>query len=143
MSRISCCRRLHRRPRSILCTAVLSDHVLFLLLTGFFWFCSQPNGKCAITLGAVSDLNRNVRQGRKIMQEVTVTFQARSFNSLLRIVSVISKQSKNPFVDNHSYRRDHDCSSCGRATSLVKCSYATIFVPNFLDSLVIRNLLLR
>jgi hypothetical protein len=50
MSRISCCRRLHRRPRSILCTAVLSDHV---------------QEKCAITLGAVSDLNRNVRQGRK------------------------------------------------------------------------------
>lgn len=143
MSRISCCRRLHRRPRSILCTAVLSDHVLFLLLTGFFCFAHNqtenvpPYPWCRI--GFESECTTR----QEIMQEVTITFQARSFNSLLRIVSVISKQSKNPFVDNHSYRRDHDCSSCGRATSLVKCSYATIFVPNFLDSLVIRNLLLR
>lgn len=143
MSRISCCRRLHRRPRSILCTAVLSDHVLFLLLTGFCFVLLTTKRKMChhswCRIGFESDCTTR----QEIMQEVTITFQARSFNSLLRIVSVISKQSKNPFVDNHSYRRDHDCSSCGRATSLVKCSYATIFVPNFLDSLVIRNLLLR
>jgi hypothetical protein len=66
MSRISCCRRLHRRPRSILCTAVLSDHVLFLLLTGFcFVLLTTKRKMCHHTLGAVSDLNRTVQQGRE------------------------------------------------------------------------------